>query len=123
MRNEAVRAVTPYLLPNAAAVAYTYTGNKYGVALIGFLSLCNIDVAARTVNLAIVPAGGTITSTTYRVINALTLQPNQTVFLVSDSEDTALGNALLRDGDQIVLWASAATAIATRLTMVEYNQG
>lgn len=121
MINPIYRQVAPFLLANAAAVVYTYDGSKFGKALISALSVCNTDSVTRTFTLSIVPAGGTITDAVYRILDTQPLLTKQTMYLVSDSEDTGIGNLTLKDGDRIVMFASAASVVATRLSMHEYN--
>jgi hypothetical protein len=105
--------------PNAATVVYTFVGQRAAFARVSFLSFCNTDSVARTVTLAIVTAGGTITDAQYRLLDALSLDSKEALWLIEDGEDTG---PILRVGDQLVIFASAANVVAARVCVEEFQQ-
>ena len=105
--------------PNSATVVYTFVGQRSAYARLSFLSFCNTDSVARTVTLAIVPAGGTITDAQYKLLDALSLDSKESLWLIEDDDDAG---PVLRVGDQVVILASAANVVATRVCVEEFQQ-
>jgi hypothetical protein len=110
----ATRAYGPAWAPNATTAVYTYqtAGKRQGcIARVKFV---NRDSVTRTIRMAIVPAGGTITDEFYDEINAQqggSLTAGKTLYY----ERGPRSSLFLVPGDRIVLLASAASTIATEI--------
>lgn len=69
-------------------------------------TLCNTTATAVTVYLSLIPMGGTIGTTTHRVISGYSLAANDTLAL-----DDYVAGAMLGPGDAIAAYASTAAAV------------
>lgn len=110
----------PYagFLAASATVLYTFYGARGAWARLAFASFCNTDSVARTITLAVVPAGETTTAAQWRLLDELSLDSKESLWLVDEGEE----GVVLKEGDQIVALASAANVVAARLCVEEIQQ-
>lgn len=93
------------------AVASYYTTPTSTIAILKQLTLCNTDVASRTVTLYIVPNVGDAPATKDTVLSAVTMQPNETkIFGLTD---------VLPTGYTIKALASISGVVAINASGVE----
>lgn len=114
-------AYGPAWAPSTATVVYTFqpTGKRLGC--IARISFCNAGAATQTICMRIVPPGGTITDEFYNEVDEQSggsILSGNTLYWEPDASDKTL---YLKPGDRIVLLASAANAIATRIWCQELN--
>lgn len=104
-----LKAVAPAALTASLVTQYTVPGSTE--AIVKEIILCNTDTVARSVDVHVVPSGGSAAASNQ--IHADSLQPKQTRILSL--------NTLLDTGDFVQAKASSASVVSYRMSVIEVS--